>query len=212
MPRARCPWALDSGGFSEISLFGQWTISTSDYAREIRRYREEIGRLDWAATMDYMCEPPMLAKTGKSIEEHQRLTIENTLRLWNDEGERVVPVLQGWQITDYWRHADMYAAAGIDLKTCPTVGVGSVCRRQATGQIETLMQSLAGDGLRLHGFGFKIEGIRRAGKYLASADSMAWSFGARRKPPLEECVGEHTNCANCMRYALRWRTKVIHAA
>jgi hypothetical protein len=39
---------------------------------------------------------------------------------------------------------------------------------------------------------------------------MAWSYTARRQPPLPGCVG-HINCANCPRYAYRWRQAVLTA-
>jgi hypothetical protein len=38
---------------------------------------------------------------------------------------------------------------------------------------------------------------------------MAWSFDARHSPPLEGC--EHSTCANCLRFALRWRERVLKA-
>lgn len=44
---------------------------------------------------------------------------------------------------------------------------------------------------------------------LTSADSLAWSFAARRKPPLPECVHDHEHCNNCIRYALRWWHRVM---
>lgn len=31
LPRAVVPWILDSGGFSEIALYGEWTISAGEY-------------------------------------------------------------------------------------------------------------------------------------------------------------------------------------
>ena len=37
---------------------------------------------------------------------------------------------------------------------------------------------------------------------------MAWSFAARRQPPLPGCELRHINCANCPRYALTWHAKV----
>jgi hypothetical protein len=45
---------------------------------------------------------------------------------------------------------------------------------------------------------------------------MAWSDVARklRRPALPECelAGRHANCANCLRFALRWRRGVLAAA
>ncbi len=37
---------------------------------------------------------------------------------------------------------------------------------------------------------------------------MAWSIDARHRPPLPGCT-RHRNCANCLRYALRWRSHVL---
>ena len=94
----------------------------------------------------------------------------------------------------------------------PLVGLGSVCRRQGTGQAGGILRALHTAGItRLHGFGFKVLGLAEHGHLLTSADSMAWSMDARRKPPLPDCRG-HRNCANCPRYAQRWRTGVLATA
>jgi hypothetical protein len=42
---------------------------------------------------------------------------------------------------------------------------------------------------------------------LASADSLAWSFEARRAAPLAGC--SHANCANCLQYATAWRERTL---
>jgi hypothetical protein len=206
LPRALGPWALDSGGFSELSMFGEWQTSPAQYAAEVKRYSQEIGGMGWAAIQDWMCEPFMLAKTGLSIHQHQQRTVQSYLRLRDLAPEQPwVPVLQGWLTEDYLRHVEQYAAAGVDLSTLERVGLGSVCRRQGSAEIHRLVSSL--QPLRLHGFGVKAAGIQALGGLLASCDSMAWSFRARRAAPLPECL--HRNCANCIRYALRWRDKIL---
>ena len=55
------------------------------------------------------------------------------------------------------------------------VGLGSVCRRQATVEISCLVHELVlGQELdNLHGFGMKIEGLAGVGYLLRSADSRA---------------------------------------
>ena len=53
-------------------------------------------------------------------------------------------------------------------------------------------------------------GLRRVRGLLASADSMAWSFDARRTDPLPGHT--HKSCANCLEYALRWREHALVAA
>jgi hypothetical protein len=81
LPRAATGWALDSGGFTELRLHGRWHTSAAEYVAAVRRYRDEIGGLEWAALMDWMCEPFMLAKTGLTIAVHQAHTVANYLEL-----------------------------------------------------------------------------------------------------------------------------------
>jgi hypothetical protein len=208
MPRARGPWALDSGGFTELDLYGRWTLSPESYVAEVRHYRDTIGGLVWASVQDWMCEPQMLAKTGLGVLEHQARTIRSYLTLRELAPEiSWTPVLQGWQPTDYLRHADAYQRAGIELDQLPIVGVGSVCRRQAMGDARTIVSRLHARGIRLHGFGFKLTGLRMVGGLLASSDSMAWSKAGRSRPPLPGC--EHPSCGNCMTFALQWRDDVM---
>jgi len=119
-----------------------------------------------------------------------------------------VPVVQGWQREDYLACVDLYTAAGVDLAAVPVVGLGSVCRRQATGEAAEIVDALHSVGVgHLHGFGIKILGLRRYGQRLTSADSMAWSIAARYQPPLPGCT--HVTCANCPTFALAWRDAVI---
>lgn len=210
LPQAVTDWALDSGGFSELSLFGCWTITPEEYANEVRRYREEIGRLQFAAAMDWMCEPFIVEKTGLSVEEHQGRTVENYLHLKEIVPDLPwLPVLQGWERADYERHIVLYRREGVALDRLPLVGLGSVCRRQHTDMVEELVRELAlGQGLRLHGFGIKVRGLSRCGNLLTSADSMAWNLRARFDAPHPACVGKHRHCTNCLRYALAWRERL----
>jgi hypothetical protein len=211
LPRAIGRWALDSGGFSELSMYGEWRTTPQQYAHAIGRYHDEIGKLDWAAPQDWMCEPFMLAKTGLSTAEHQARTIESFLHLnATVYGVNIIPVLQGWTLSDYVDHIEQYRRQGIDLAKVPLVGLGSVCRRQATTEITTIVTELASYGLQLHGFGIKMSGLTAYGQHLASADSMAWSYNARRNPPLPDC--NHKSCANCQRWALGWRERLLETA
>ena len=211
-PRAVGRWALDSGGYSELEKFGRWSVSASQYATEVRLFSEQIGVPDFAAPQDWMCEPWLLRKTGLSIPRHQALTVRSFLEL-RDLAPALpwIPVLQGWTAADYWRHIEMYDAAGISLQALPLVGVGSLCRRQALSEAGGILSGLfTAFGLRhLHGFGFKISGLRRYSPYLASADSMAWSKTARYTHPLAGCP--HRRCNNCLRFALLWRSSLPEA-
>ncbi len=208
LPVAICDWALDSGGFTELNLYGGWRTSVSEYVEAVQRYSEEIGRLLWAAPMDWMCEPFMLANTGLSVREHQQRTIVNYLELRSCAPTLpYIPVLQGWTQKDYLCCIELYQSAGVNLTEAPIVGVGSVCRRQNIPEIGRIMLMLAQAGIRTHGFGVKKAGVERYGRLLTSADSMAWSYNARHAPPLPGCT--HKRCSNCLRYALRWRRQLL---
>lgn len=207
-PKALGPWSLDSGGFTELNKHGSidWLV----YSEEVRRFRSEIGRMEWASPQDWMCEPFVLKKTGLSVDDHQALTIESVMDLRRAAPEVPwIPVLQGWTIHDYLRCVDRYARSGIDLRAEPNDGLGSVCRRQATKEAAEIVVTLANAGIRLHGFGFKIKGLERVAHRLVSSDSLSWSYRARRegRPFFQEC--EHKACNNCMRFALKWRADLV---
>jgi hypothetical protein len=202
-------WALDSGGFTELSLHGRWVTPAGAYAEAADRYSRQLGRLDFAAPQDWMCEPAIVARTGLTVREHQERTVASYLELRALAPHLpVIPVVQGWHLADYLACVDLYRAAGVDLTRLPLTGLGSVCRRQSTGQIAVIVTTLASLGLRLHGFGIKTTGLHLYGHLLASADSMAWSYAARRAPALPGCTG-HRNCANCLTYATRWRDRIL---
>ncbi len=207
-PRATVPWMLDSGAFSEIGTHGHWRTSPKQYAADVRRFSREIGLLAHVGPQDWMCEPVMLKKTGLTVAEHQSRTTVNYLRLRDLGVPGLFPVLQGWTADDYLRHIDLYERH-VDLGRLPLVGVGSVCRRQGGDEIADLLRRLHDQGLRLHGFGVKVQGLMKIACSLTSADSMAWSYAARRQAPLPGCTS-HINCANCERYALAWRAQVVH--
>ncbi len=88
LPRARISWALDSGGFSELSLYGQWRTDPLEYVQWVKGYDLQIGNLDWAAPQDWMCEPWIIAQTGLSVREHQERTVANFVELPGRGGRR----------------------------------------------------------------------------------------------------------------------------
>ncbi|MFE0025110.1 hypothetical protein [Amycolatopsis sp. NPDC059021] len=206
LPRATGTWALDSGGFTELSLHGRWRSDARSYVAAVRRYAEEIGNLAWAAPQDWMVEPHVRARTGLSLRTHQHRTVRNYLRLRELAPELpIIPVVQGEAVADYHRCADTYERHGIDLAALPLVGVGSVCRRQHSAEVEHIVRSLHTRGLRLHCFGVKTSGLARYGAVISSSDSAAWSFGGRYRPG---CAPSHRTEANCLRYALAWHARL----
>ncbi|MGW7403419.1 deazapurine DNA modification protein DpdA family protein [Streptomyces sp. NPDC054833] len=220
LPVALGRYAVDSGGFSELQRHGRWTRTPRQYVDDLRRIWEGVGPFDWAAPQDWMCEDVIIhggtvggqrfVGTHLSVGEHQHRTVANYLELRSLAPDLpIVPVLQGRTLADYERCVSLYERAGLNLAREPTVGLGSVCRLQSTREGAAIVTAMAAHGLRLHGFGFKTLGLERVGHLLASADSAAWSYHARHRPPLDG--HPHKNCANCLPYALRWRSRVLNA-
>lgn len=174
-------WIMDSGAFTEISTHGEYRTSVATYSNEIARWKNN-GNLLAAVSQDYMCEEFILSKTGKTIAEHQRLTIERYDELLRcDTGVYIMPVLQGYEPIDYVSHIRQY---GYRLAQGAWVGVGSVCKRNGDiGAIESVLLAIkqVRPDLKLHGFGLKTTALSSGlvNQLLETADSMAWSFNAR---------------------------------
>ncbi len=186
-------WILDSGAFSEISRHGEYRESVAEYAAQIVRWTEasragRAGRLLAAVSQDYMCEPLIVEKTGLSVLRHQQKSIERYDALLGELRKvgcetPILPVLQGYAPSDYARHVEMY---GERLDPGAWVGLGSVCKRN--GSLSSILDVLGAvhdvaPGFRLHGFGLKTNALQApvVRALLYSADSMAWSFHARKQ-------------------------------
>jgi hypothetical protein len=177
-------WMMDSGAFSQIKDHGRFLESPEEYAQRVIRW-STCGNLKAAVSQDYMCEPFILGITGLTTLDHQRLTIERYDAILEAVGRHcyVLPVLQGYWPDEYQRHLEMY---GERLRHGQWVGVGSVCKRNA--DVESIEQVLmavkvARPDLRLHGFGVKLTALASSvvRGCLATADSMAWSYSARKQ-------------------------------
>ncbi len=174
-------WIMDSAAFSTITKHGGYPWPVSEYAAQIDRFAR-CGNLLAAVSQDYMCEPAMLERTGLTVAEHQRLTIERyDALLACRPAAYIMPVLQGYAPAEYVAHLAAYGhRIGVDA----WVGVGSICKRNSDpAAIEAVLIAIksARPHLRLHGFGLKITALRSATirDLLHTADSMAWSYAAR---------------------------------
>jgi hypothetical protein len=185
---------VDSGAFMELARFGEYRCSPQQYAADLMRlHNDGVVKIAAAVSQDYMCEPFMLAKTGLTVAEHQQMTIDRYDAIVAcGLPFPVMPTLQGYEPQDYVRHIEAYGAR---LGPGMWVGVGSVCKRN--GSPEAVLRVLqvvheARPDLRLHGFGVKATSLLHGGvrSLLYSADSMAWSFAARRQGRDGNAVGE----------------------
>ena len=165
----------------------------------------------WWTQPDLCCEPQIAASQAEIDYRVRATAtlLEGTLQTvyaWQNELSKTcsaavvanmirppVPVLQGWSSSDYLRSLDLLMQVWERwqpwLATPALIGVGSVCRRtlnHPTHGLHAILASLEGNlpsGSRLHLFGVKgtcLSDIKSM-KFVASADSMAYDFGARIK-------------------------------
>lgn len=177
-------WMLDSGAFSELKDHGRFRDSPEVYAAQATRW-SRCGNMVAAVSQDYMCEPFILERTGLTTLEHQSLTISRYRKIRTAVPTEVyiLPVLQGYWADEYLAHLNAY---GDLIQPGQWVGVGSVCKRNAdVGEIEHVLVTIhrARPDLRLHGFGVKLTALKSSlvRECLYSADSMAWSYAARKQ-------------------------------
>lgn len=211
-------YIIDSGAYTALTqrTVSPWWDDPETYASKIVTFADNSGvPPEFCAPQDLPCEDDALAATGMTIEQHQKITVENFLYLTSEWSfPRLfpwIPVLQGWEPEDYERHEQMYLDAGVELADCRRVGIGSICTRAHLPEIVDVIERLAGRGYALHGFGLKITALPVVGHLLRSADSMAWSKAARHATEdtrTAECQHDG-DCRNCYVFAKRWHQRVI---
>lgn len=212
----------DSGAFTALLLNGRFIDTVAQLAAHWRRIIESgVADVEVIVAQDFMCEPFMLARTDatdvalarmrgrygpverrKLVRIHQRWTIERYDALLAENLPcLILPVLQGFDPVEYKTHVAMY---GDRLKPGHWTGVGSVCKRNANpAAILTVLSTIKAvrPDLRLHGFGVKLTSLKNAAirALLFTADSMAWSFSARKQG----------RSANDWREAIAFEQKVL---
>ena len=173
-------WILDSGAFSQVITVGNHILGTRKYAEQINRW-SRCGILVRAVSQDYICIDTILEKLGRTVEEHQRMTITRYIRLIKLTEVPIMPVLQGNEPEEYAKHVSDYGSL---LKEHAWVGVGSIARKNTNPalvlNVLNAIHEIRPD-LRLHGFGIKKTCLQDSAirDQLFSADSMAWNYAAR---------------------------------
>jgi len=178
-------WIMDSGAFSTIHKYGGYPMPVDAYAYQVVKWRNTGIRLA-AVSEDFMCEPVMLERTGMTVTQHQRMTVDRyskLIDLTKDENYYIMPVIQGYSPLEYKNCIRLY---GNLLVSNAWVGVGSVCKRNTnTESVLAILDAVKTErpDLRLHGFGLKTSALLnpRVSQLLHSSDSMAWSYSARMK-------------------------------
>lgn len=217
--------ALDSAGFVAM-LQGGYRWDVSEYVEFVVTNSGDGSRpfpWEWWSAMDYCCEPE-IAGDRAEVERRVAMTVESyretldELDFWRDEGVTDVPdplpILQGRRPEDYVACAEALAEvlreAGRDGLPA-LVGLGSVCRRDLHGDegllgILDALHAALPEGVRLHLFGVKGDAlphlIRRYAGRVASIDSMAWDFRARKEA---RAAGISNTVAHRAQWLAYWR-------
>lgn len=198
LPVALAPWVIDSRAYSEIAEHGRWTIDPTRYVTDLRRYRDEIGRLTWVAPQDWPAGPALLARTGLTEDDHQQRTVASVRELRTLAPDLpIICVVTGTTPAGYLRHVAQYRTAGIDLREERlVVGVGALVGRTVRDTAAILTGLHLAGLTRLHGFGVKGPVLNVIGGMVESIDSAAWSAAARREvgPCPHGLVAWEANC------------------
>ncbi|MFI6536624.1 hypothetical protein ACIBHY_29530 [Nonomuraea sp. NPDC050547] len=78
--------AIDSGAFTELSLYHQFVTTPEEYLAALARYDDELTVLDWAAPQDWMCEPVIIWSRSRSYLRDQALYIAAIV--YDEEGRK----------------------------------------------------------------------------------------------------------------------------
>ncbi len=166
---------VDSGAFQIIKARGYFPFGDGLYASWVGAMGPKFfTQLDWP------CEPAVLAKTGLSVEEHQRRSLQSANTLASSEvGDAVlVPTIQGWTVEQYLAAAENLEKIGLWRSY---MAIGSVCRRNQAAAVVAVITALRefSPNTRYHGFGVKSS--PKILKLIWSCDSFAWRFAAWRE-------------------------------
>jgi hypothetical protein len=170
---------VDCGGYSLLKSDAEHP-PLDEYIRYLQRWQP-----DRYALRDYPCEPDLLDDLNETVESHQQKTLEDHIEMLErtDSLDGIsYPVIQGWSIEQYLDCIDLFRDHGIPLTS---LGVGSVCRRNAAGEIQSVLREIRRElpDADLHGFGVKVSMFKMQGvsELLDSADSLAYSYAAWRE-------------------------------
>lgn len=184
--------AVDSGGFVA-------TVHWKRYLYSFKQYRDWVTALGpcvrWAATMDYCCEPPITHDSHQCVRQRQ---MQTTLRAWQAWSVAKycswtwVPTIQGWDVSDYQRHARQLRPLIMAMRRFYQggyfrIGIGTLCCRKRTKDIVTIVKAVLAElpaDTPVHLWGVKQKMLRNITpeleKRIVSVDSAAWNsaFGS----------------------------------
>lgn len=192
--------AADSGGFVATFKWGDYRYSPAQYVEWLQSWQPQ-----WAATMDYCCEPEVIGTSGL-VRERQQRTTDMAWHFWTQYKSHNwawVPTVQGWDISDYTQHAEelrplieemsAYYRSG-PQHSAFRVGIGTLCRRASSQMIREVALTVANilPDIPLHLWGIKLATLQSSialPAQVVSVDSAAWHgfFGRDMKRARKIC-------------------------
>jgi hypothetical protein len=171
------PWAglrfLDCGGFTLLNKYGDYPFTVPEYMNLVAKLKP-----DYYATLDYPCEPDISRKVGMTSNlDRIRMTVAKAGAVidwaWQVPGQ-VVPVIQGYTLSEYKKCIDLYAVLGTLREY---MAVGSMCRRISSSELARLIEGIHEHAKqagvkRLHFFGLKLSpDLQDLSEFIYSRDS-----------------------------------------
>lgn len=183
--------ALDSGGFTAASLFGDFHFlhagCLETYVDLAQGLVDAGADLLWWAAPD-LCVEPELAHSKEELLcrlARNAWVYQETCQVADHRGfRRPIPVLQGQTPEDYLLSADLLFDGSRD-EIPDLIGLGSMCRRHAGDLISTLsaIDRLLPPHARVHLFGVTSDAMAAVAGFdrVASSDSQAYDLIDRRR-------------------------------
>ena len=196
--------AGDCGGF----VFQKMGMGYPFTIRALSQWYSEIG-VNWGAMLDYPCEREL----GVVTRLRQIQTTLSVQHIWNTYRSVPfvwVPTIQGLTLTDYQLHAKELSPIIHDMQAFYgnhsgfRVGIGSLCQRTKTAEIQSIVSSVAREipGIPLHLWGVKLgvfKSIYALHTQVISTDSAAWN-GLFGKAITEQRNARHALGLSKMQY------------
>lgn len=176
--------AADCGGFVASRIWGDYRYTPAQYVDWCSTFNPA-----WAASMDWCCENEITSgKPGVVLERQQRTTEAAYRTFWDyrDTPWAWVCTIQGWEISDYVRHAkEMKPLLNLwrrHYRSNPMwrVGIGTLCNRASDHMIRAVIAAVKNElpDMPLHLWGVKLSVMKSPvplDKNVVSVDSAAWT-------------------------------------
>jgi len=186
IPESVVEVAADCGGFVATL---KWQTYKYDHGQYVQWLHELGSKLSWAACMDFCCENEITSGKPGIIRERQDKTTAMAHTFWQlykDVPWVWVPTVQGWEVTDYERHAhelkplidEMQAHYGSE--SAFRVGIGTLCHRASTQMIQDVVLAVTRilSRVTIHLWGVKLglaQSVYAIPEQVVSVDSGAWN-------------------------------------